>query len=49
MFGSAYDRVYNPVGLIQESVAGGHPVVWVGVNYRLGCMPLHQHVIDVCY
>ena len=41
VFGSAYDRVYNPVGLIQESVASGHPVMWVGVNYRLGRMPLH--------
>lgn len=37
MFGKTYDRIYDPVGLIQESVASGHPVMYVGVNYRIGC------------
>ena len=49
VFGEAYDRVYNPVGLIQESVASSHPVIWVGVNYRVGSMPLRQCMIDVYY
>ena len=48
VFGETYDRLYNPVGLIQESVAGGHPVVYVGVNFRLGSMPFHDYMIEVC-
>ena len=47
MFGEAYDRVYNPVGLIQESVASSHPVIWVGVNYRVGSTPLHQCMVNI--
>ena len=41
-FGDAYDRFYNPVGLVQESVASGHPVVYVSANYRVGCMSLQN-------
>ena len=47
IYGQAYDREYNPVGLVQESVAGGHPVIYVAINYRVGSMPLHQCVTDV--
>ena len=41
VFGKAYDRFYNPEGLVQESVASGHPVIYVALNYRVGRMPLH--------
>lgn len=34
--GRVYEQVYEPVGLIQESVASGHPVIWVATNYRVG-------------
>lgn len=44
MVGKTYDRVYNPVGLILESVASGHPVMYVGINYRVSCMLLHRHM-----
>lgn len=43
-FGQAYDRVYNPVGLVQESVASGHPVLYVATNYRVGSMPLRPYM-----
>lgn len=46
MFGKTYDRIYNPVGLIQESVASGHPVMYVGINYRVGCMTLYRYMND---
>ena len=30
--------MYRPDGLIQQSVTNGQPVIFVGVNYRLGGM-----------
>lgn len=48
VFGTAYNRFYNPEGLIQESVGSSHPVIYVGINYRVGSMPLHLCIIDVC-
>ena len=34
--GQVYDQVYDPVGLVRESVVSGHPVIWVATNYRVG-------------
>ena len=34
--GTAYDTYFDPVGLVQQSVANGQPVVYVAVNYRIG-------------
>lgn len=34
--GQVYDQVYEPVGLVRESVASGDPVIWVATNYRVG-------------
>ncbi|KAI2891886.1 hypothetical protein CBS63078_9585 [Aspergillus niger] len=34
--GSASDILYNPEGLLQEAVAAGKPLIYVGINYRLG-------------
>ncbi|PWY89234.1 alpha/beta-hydrolase [Aspergillus heteromorphus CBS 117.55] len=34
--GSASDILYNPDGLVKEAVASGTPVIYVGINYRLG-------------
>ena len=36
MVGQAYDRTFNPVGLIQQSVKNDQPVLYVAMNYRLG-------------
>ncbi|KAJ9261724.1 hypothetical protein DTO195F2_3982 [Paecilomyces variotii] len=33
--GTAYDVSYNPVGLIQQSVVNGSPVIYVAINYRV--------------
>ena len=38
MFGSASDLLYQPDGLIQQAELIGQPVIYVGINYRLGCM-----------
>lgn len=46
-FGFAYDRTYNPVGLVQESVASGHPVIYVSANYRVGSMCLRRYMNDI--
>ena len=35
-YGFTYDRLYTPTGLVTESVAGGHPVIYVSANYRVG-------------
>ena len=35
-YGNTYNRLYNPTGIIQESVASGHPVIYVSPNYRVG-------------
>lgn len=48
-FGQTYDRLYNPVGLVQESAASGHPVIYVGINYRVGCMLLHQYMANTSH
>ncbi len=34
--GQVYEQVYEPVGLVRESVASCHPVIWVATNYRVG-------------
>ena len=34
--GRMYEQIYEPVGLIRESVASGNPVIWVATNYRVG-------------
>ncbi|KAL5047761.1 hypothetical protein BDW71DRAFT_196533 [Aspergillus fruticulosus] len=34
--GSASDLLYEPDGLVRQAVDDGRPVVYVGINYRLG-------------
>ncbi|OGM50678.1 hypothetical protein ABOM_000454 [Aspergillus bombycis] len=34
--GSASEVLYNPDGLIRQSVADGQPLIYVAINYRLG-------------
>ncbi|KAJ5640585.1 carboxylesterase [Penicillium herquei] len=34
--GSASEILYTPDGLIQEASASGRPLIYVGINYRLG-------------
>lgn len=36
ILGTAYDGLFNPTGLVQQSVANGDPVVYVALNYRIG-------------
>lgn len=35
--GSASDILYEPDGLINLAADDGLPLVYVGINYRLGC------------
>ncbi|KAL8706321.1 MAG: hypothetical protein Q9201_000640 [Fulgogasparrea decipioides] len=34
--GSASDQLYQPEGLIRQAKSNGQPVIFVGINYRLG-------------
>ncbi|KAI1466956.1 alpha/beta-hydrolase [Daldinia caldariorum] len=34
--GSASDVLYEPTGLVKQAAADGQPVIFVGINYRLG-------------
>ncbi|KAL9112657.1 MAG: hypothetical protein Q9187_007740 [Circinaria calcarea] len=34
--GSASDQLYRPDGLVQQASSNGQPVIFVGINYRLG-------------
>ncbi|PYI02705.1 lipase [Aspergillus sclerotiicarbonarius CBS 121057] len=34
--GSASEILYNPEGLVKEAVVAGKPLIYVGINYRLG-------------
>ncbi|KAG8534387.1 uncharacterized protein KY384_001232 [Bacidia gigantensis] len=34
--GQAYDKTFNPIGLIQQSIANDQPVIYVAMNYRVG-------------
>lgn len=34
--GSAYDRLYTPDGMVRQAKLNGQPVIYVGINYRLG-------------
>ncbi|RAL02596.1 alpha/beta-hydrolase [Aspergillus ibericus CBS 121593] len=34
--GSASEILYNPDGLVKEAVVAGQPLIYVGINYRLG-------------
>ena len=36
--GSAYDQLYQPDGLLLQAKSNGKPVIYVGINYRLGGM-----------
>ena len=37
--GSAYDQLYTPDGLVRQAESNDQPVIYVGVNYRLGSAP----------
>ena len=45
MYGQAYDRGLDPVGLVQESVASGHPVIYAAVNFRVGRRHFYQPMV----
>ncbi|KAI4179946.1 MAG: hypothetical protein L6R41_007554 [Letrouitia leprolyta] len=34
--GSAADEMFNPNGLVQQAKANNQPIIFVGINYRLG-------------
>ena len=34
--GSASDKLYQPDGLLRQAEMNGQPILWVGINYRLG-------------
>lgn len=34
--GSASDQLYQPDGLVRQARLNGQPVIYVGINYRLG-------------
>ena len=34
--GSAYDRLYTPDGMVRQAKLNNQPVIYVGINYRLG-------------
>ena len=34
--GSASDILYTPDGLVRQAKLNGQPVIYVGINYRLG-------------
>ena len=36
--GSPSDRLYEPDGLLRQAKANGQPVIFVGIQYRLGSM-----------
>lgn len=38
MLGSASDLLYQPDGLVRQAKLNGQPVIYVGINYRLGGM-----------
>jgi hypothetical protein len=35
--GSGSDVLYTPDGFIKKAVSINQPVIWVAINYRLGC------------
>lgn len=39
--GSASDQLYQPDGLVRQARSNRQPVIYVGINYRLGSMPHH--------
>ena len=43
--GQAYDRFYDPEGLVLESVTSGHPVIYVAIHYRVASMLLCRHIM----
>ncbi len=36
--GSASDQLYQPEGLVRQAKSNGQPVIFVGINCRLGSM-----------
>jgi hypothetical protein len=36
VLGSASDQLYQPDGLVSQAASNGQPVIYVGINYRLG-------------
>lgn len=41
--GSASDQLYQPEGLVRQAKSNGQPVIFVGINYRLGSMLRYFH------
>lgn len=38
MLGGAGDLLYQPDGLVRQAKLNDQPVIYVGMNYRLGCL-----------
>jgi len=41
--GSASDQLYQPEGLVRQAISNGQPVIFIGINYRLGSMLYHTN------
>lgn len=37
ILGSAYEQLYEPDGIVKQAAADGRPLIYVAINYRLGC------------
>ena len=44
ILGSAYDQLYEGDGLVMQSVANRQPIIFVGMNYRLGSELLPSNI-----
>ena len=47
--GSASDLLYTPDGLVKQAKSNGQPVIYVGINYRLGGTQSIPGTIDSQY
>lgn len=45
--GSASDILYTPDGLVRQARLNGQPVIYVGINYRLGSTPDLLNAISI--
>ena len=41
--GTASDQLYRPDGLVKRAQANSQPIIFVGINYRLGSMQFRSH------
>ena len=46
--GSASDVLYTPDGLVQQAKINDQPVIYVGINYRLGGKHIDNERVLLC-